>query len=138
MNDRLARTWPLGLRSFVLLQGGVLLVLGILCSFRPHATADSLGFGLHGLGPIEYIAIYGGMEIGIAAYLLLARRRVDDLADRSLFLACFYAGIIIARLAAWSSYGGSSSYLIAAAIYEGVSAIVAAIYFKKARGLSRS
>ena len=52
--------------------GLLYLALAIWCAFQPVATAAKVGFDLRGAaGYSEFITVYGGLEFGLAAFLLV-------------------------------------------------------------------
>lgn len=80
--------------------------LGVWCAVAPETTSAFLGFALVGpAGTSEYLAVYGGLQLGFAAYFGLAaasrRHRPSALA----FAALVYGGIVALRSIAVAQFG---------------------------------
>ena len=77
-------------------------VFGLLCLLKPTPTAKSLGLGVlapHGL--VEYLTVYGGMQLGFAAFFAFGAARGGDGALWTLgFALCLYVPIVLVR---WAS-----------------------------------
>ena len=74
-------------------------VFGLLCLVRPTRTASALGFGgLQPHGLVEYLTVYGGMQLGFAAFFALGALRGGDSALWTLgFALCLYVPLVVVR-----------------------------------------
>lgn len=81
---------------------------GLLCLLKPTSTARSLGFTTlapHGL--VEYLTVYGGMQLGFAAFFAFGAMRGGDGALWTLWFAlCLYVPIVLVRWAALMTVPG--------------------------------
>ena len=81
---------------------------GLMCLVRPQSTAKTLGFEAlapHGL--VEYLAVYGGMQLGFAAFFALGAVRGGDGSLWTLYFAlCLYVPIVLVRWASILSLPG--------------------------------
>jgi hypothetical protein len=85
-------------QAFLYTNALLYLALGLWCSLDPYGTSAWVGFELvGGAGFSEYLAVYGGLELGLAAFFFWAAR------DRSMqrggiaFGLCLYIGIFVLR-----------------------------------------
>ena len=62
-------TYP---RTALGIVGIFYLALGIVCSIYPAKMGDAMGYTFKGNGIIEFVVIYGGMEIGFGLAMLVA------------------------------------------------------------------
>ncbi|MGZ3883906.1 MAG: hypothetical protein ACXVPD_06885, partial [Bacteroidia bacterium] len=54
------------------------LLFAVLCLFNPVGTAENLGLGfLNGSGKTEYLAVYTGLELGMAVFLAISAFRTE-------------------------------------------------------------
>jgi hypothetical protein len=83
-------------------------VFGLLCLVKSGSTARSLGFtslAPHGL--VEYLTVYGGMQLGFAVFFALGATRGGDGALWTLWFAlCLYVPIVLVRWGALLSLPG--------------------------------
>jgi hypothetical protein len=86
--------------SYYLLFNGVGYVfLGLLCLFQPRRTSQLVGYNLIGeKGFAEYSAVYGGLELGLGLFYLLATFTPDYHTVALVFSLCLYGGIVLARV----------------------------------------
>lgn len=93
---------------FLTINGIGYLVLGLACAILPEETARLVGLALIGpKGLAEYVAVYGGLEIGMGAFFLLCRRQ-GMTRPGLLFALCLYAGLVGLRTAAMIANGPTS------------------------------
>jgi hypothetical protein len=73
-------------------------VFAAWCALRPETTAAYLGLeAVTPAGRTEYLAIYGGLQAGFAAFYVRALRRDGDRRGALSFSACLYLGIALFR-----------------------------------------
>lgn len=98
---------PLLHRKIYLYINAVLyLVFGVWCAAAPEWTATAVGFALPGAqGIAEYVAVYGGLEFGVGAFLLICARNASLVNAGILFGACFYVGLFCFRTIAIAQVG---------------------------------
>lgn len=74
-------------RFYLAAVGIIYLALAVWCSVSPEQTSQKVGFTLNGdSGSSEFLAVYGGLEFGLALILLLPIVRPD--ATRFSLLSC--------------------------------------------------
>ena len=85
----------------------------VWCALRPVSTAESLGYTLaNGSGRSEYIAVYGGLQMGLAAVFALAVWNEAYAAHGGLLCWMVHGGMVLFRAAtlvliadiAWNTY----------------------------------
>ncbi|MFE8070991.1 hypothetical protein QQM79_08015 [Marinobacteraceae bacterium S3BR75-40.1] len=54
--------------------GLLYLALGGWCAAFPETTAQSLGYQLSSAGVVEYVVVYGGLEVGLGLGILIGAR----------------------------------------------------------------
>ena len=62
-------TYP---RTVVGIVGILYIVLGVFCSMDPVKLGDAMGYSFIGNGIIEFVVVYGGLEIGFGLAMLVA------------------------------------------------------------------
>lgn len=91
----------------------------LVSSLMPNRIAASLGFTLDAQGRIEFLTVYGGLELGLALFYGWAtfsgpaQQRVA--LTFSLFL---YAGLVLFRMAGIVRYGVPGATMLAVAALE--------------------
>lgn len=86
-------------RFYLYFNAALYLLFAIWCTLAPAATAAGIGYVvLSPSGMSEFLVVYGGMELGFAAFFTWCASR----AERAglLFALCLYAPIVVWR---WSS-----------------------------------
>jgi len=74
---------------------------GVLCTLKVDKASTAQGFlSLDSNGRCEYLAVYGGMEIGFAAFYAICALKPEYRSAGVLFSLCLYAGIVAWRLSA--------------------------------------
>ncbi|WP_369958716.1 DUF4345 family protein [Pseudomonas benzenivorans] len=116
----------------ILVLGG----LGLAYFIRPHEMANLSGMLL--LAPAaatDVRAYYGGLQLGLAAYLLLALARLELIRGALTLLVLLYSALALARIGGlWLDGGAQQTFNLAALLLEVVSAGLA---FWALRGLNR-
>ncbi|WPC04451.1 DUF4345 family protein [Pseudomonas benzenivorans] len=110
--------------------------LGLAYFIRPHEMANLSGMLL--LAPAaatDVRAYYGGLQLGLAAYLLLALARLELIRGALTLLVLLYSALALARIGGlWLDGGAQQTFNLAALLLEVVSAGLA---FWALRGLNR-
>ena len=123
-------------RTVLLIQIAALSFLGLAYFIRPEEMASFSGALLMGNAAVtEVRAYYGGLQLGLAAYLAMALTRLDLLRPALMLLVLLYAALALARIAGlWLDGGAQQTFNLYAMLFEAVSAGLA---FWLLRGLSR-
>ncbi len=80
---------------------------GVLCTLRYASTTRAQGFlELDNNGRCEYLAVYGGMEIGFAVFYALCALKAEWRGVGILFSLCIYGGIVAWRLTSFAFLTG--------------------------------
>nr|WP_024306946.1 DUF4345 domain-containing protein [Pseudomonas sp. P818] len=123
-------------RIVLSIQIAALAVLGLAYFIRPEEMASFSGALLMGNAAVtEVRAYYGGLQLGLAAYLVMALLRLDLLRPALILLVLLYSVLALARLAGlWLDGGTQQTFNLYALLLEAVSAALA---WWALRGLSR-
>ncbi|MFM8980505.1 MAG: DUF4345 family protein [Planctomycetia bacterium] len=83
--------------------------LGLWCALDPATTARFVGLQPTGpAGQSEWLAVYGGLELGLGAFFAVAALRPALRSAGLLFALCLYAGIVVLRSTAALQLGFAS------------------------------
>ncbi|MBL7931705.1 MAG: DUF4345 family protein [Bacteroidia bacterium] len=100
---------------YLYLNSFIYLIFSAWCLFKPKDTAEFSGFTfLNNSGKVEYLAVYGGMELGFCVFFglcaLLPNLRFAGL----VFGVCMYVGLILVRTISAVIYGNlqKGTYII--------------------------
>ena len=86
--------------------------LGIWCTVLPVQTATSLGFSFFDTGIVEYVVVYGGLEVGLGLPMMYAAFR-RKLFPGIYFITTFFSlCLAIFRLVMILSKGATSTLYI--------------------------
>lgn len=123
-------------RIVLLIQIAALLVLGLAYFIRPEEMASFSGALLMGSAAVtEVRAYYGGLQLGLAAYLAMALLRQDLLRPALILLVLLYSVLALARAAGlWLDGSAQQTFNLYALLLEVASAALA---WWALRGLSR-
>ena len=112
---------------FLLVQALALMVLGLAYFIQPHEMTNISGMLLMAPAAITDVrAYYGGLQLGLAAYLLLALARFDLLRPALSLLVLLYATLALARMAGlWLDGGAQQTFNLYALLLEVLSAALA-------------
>lgn len=81
-------------------------VLGLWCALAPGTTSAFVGLTPVGpAGASEYVAVYGGLQLGLAAWFAFAAARPAHQPSALLFAALVYGGIVALRTTAVVKFG---------------------------------
>lgn len=99
------------------------------CTLAPQQTSAFLGLSrVNGAGQSEYLAVYGGLQAGLAVFYGLAFLLPDHQRTALLFSVCLYAGIVLFRLFAIIGIGfqelGNARYAFGLEVLMLLAAIV--------------
>ncbi len=82
--------------------------LAIVCLFRLRATAAGVGYETLGPGGVsEFATVYGGLQLGLAAFFAICAMSPGFHRIGLLFAMCLYIPIALARLGSLMAAGGS-------------------------------
>ncbi|MGE8503623.1 MAG: DUF4345 family protein [Pseudomonas sp.] len=123
-------------RIVLLIQIAALSLLGLAYFIRPEEMASFSGALLMGSAAVtEVRAYYGGLQLGLAAYLAMALTRMDLLRPALMLLVLLYAALALARIAGlWLDSGVQQTFNLYALLLEVMSAVLA---WWALRGLAR-
>ena len=123
-------------RIVLLIQIAALTGLGLAYFIRPEEMASFSGALLMGNAAVtEVRAYYGGLQLGLAAYLVMALLRLDLLRPALLLLVLLYSVLALARFAGlWLDGGAQQTFNLYALLLEVLSAALA---WWALRGVSR-
>lgn len=104
-----------------------LTALGLAYFIRPEEMASFSGALLMGSAAVtEVRAYYGGLQLGLAAYLAMALLRLDLLRPALLLLVLLYSVLALARFAGlWLDGGAQQTFNLYALLLEVLSAALA-------------
>ena len=93
-------------RVFLWLGAGVLTVYGVVFLISPTVLGGLVGLGFEGPNAfVEIRAFYGGLELGLAGFLLWAAQRPAAAESALVAFACAFGAAGSARLAGIAEYG---------------------------------
>ncbi|MCO6429812.1 MAG: DUF4345 domain-containing protein [Deltaproteobacteria bacterium] len=119
---------------YLWLNAVLYLGLAIWCMVLPERTSAALGYGLTGgSGRSEYLVVYGGLQIGLAAFFAACAARSDWHYVGVLLAVCLYVPIVLARAFSFVRYEGIGSVTIYTACLE-VALMIWGIYLIRSVG----
>ena len=118
----------------VLAAAAVLFVaLGILFAVAPYWTAATVDIGLPtNTATIDFIATYGGFQLGFGIFLFVCLRRADRTRLGLLASGCAVAGFGVTRALGLLLLGGAKPVLYGALAFEIVCSTIAFVAAKRA------
>ena len=118
----------------VLAIAAVLFVaLGVLFAVAPHWTAATVDIGLPtNTATIDFMATYGGFQLGFGIFLFVCLRRADRTRLGLLASGCAVAGFAVTRALGLLLLGGAKPVLYGALAFEVVCATVAFVAARRA------
>ena len=100
--------------------------LAVWCTVKPDQTAASIGFAFDKPGAkSEYITVYGGMEMGLAAFFLLTALTPAWREAGLLLGLCLYAGLVLWRAYTFFTISGITGFPRIAFALEGALFLIA-------------
>lgn len=111
-------------RIVLLIQIAALVLLGLAYFIRPEEMASFSGALLMSAAAVtEVRAFYGGMQLGLAAFLAMALLRLDLLRPALTLLVLLYSALAVARTGGlWLDGGAQQTFNLYALLLELVSA----------------
>ncbi len=111
-------------RVFLLIQLLALAGLGLAYFLRPHEMSNLSGMLLLAPAAVTDVrAYYGGLRLGLAAFLLLALLRAELLRSALTLLVLLYSALALARIGGlWLDGGAQQTFNLYALLLEVVSA----------------
>ncbi|MFT6310351.1 MAG: hypothetical protein ACJAQS_000716 [Porticoccus sp.] len=117
-------------RALLLFNGLFFAFYGAMCLIDPNTAANMVGFSLgYTSGPVEVMAMYGGLQLAVGLYLTLKANNVTSAPQGLEVLAVLMGGLGIARLIGLTMYS-PDSYNLTVGCYE-VCVCLLAIYARK-------
>lgn len=111
-------------RIVLLIQIAALVLLGLAYFIRPEEMASFSGALLMSAAAVtEVRAFYGGLQLGLAAFLAMALLRLDLLRPALTLLVLLYSALAVARIGGlWLDGGAQQIFNLYALLLELVSA----------------
>jgi hypothetical protein len=122
--------------AYLYLNSALYIVFAIWMTLSPWRTATAMGFEqLAASGRSEYLVIYGGLQLGLAAFFGFAASSASMHRTGLLFALCLYAPIVLYRvITVWRFWPVKGLTLTVAALE--VALLVAALFlFRANRGV---
>lgn len=118
---------------FLLVQALALMVLGLAYFIQPHEMTNLSGMLLMAPAAITDVrAYYGGLQMGLGMFLLLACRQLELLRGALTLLVLLYCAL--ARLGGlWLDGGLQQTFNLVALLFELVSAALAMLLLRRLR-----
>ena len=119
--------------------GLIYAILGVWCTLLPEKTASALGFVFHGSGIVEYVVVYGGLEIGLGAAMIIGVFN-SRYFPGVFFMTTVFSGILPIFRIAMIVVHGSTTTLLALLGVESlivISLLVSVVFQKKEQIFSR-
>ena len=111
-------------RIVLLIQIAALVLLGLAYFIRPEEMVSFSGALLMSAAAVtEVRAFYGGLQLGLAAFLAMALLRLDLLRPALTLLVLLYSALAVARIGGlWLDGGAQQTFNLYALLLELVSA----------------
>lgn len=94
------------LQIYLYLNSFIYLVFSLWCLLKPNNTATFSGLSfLNNSGKVEYLSVYGGMELGFFAFFAICAFVPNLRFSGLIFGVCMYAGLILVRSISALVYG---------------------------------
>ena len=114
------------------ITGVIFSLYGIACFLDPAVPADFMGVDLlDGSGPVEFIAMYGGLQSAVGFYLVYCCLKPERVSNGLVILAVLTAGLGIARAIGIMRLG-ADPYNTGAAVYELATMALAILAWRQA------
>ena len=122
-------------RIFLAVQALILAGFGLAYLVKPHELANLSGMLLMAPAAITDVrAYYGGLQMGLGMFLLLACRQVELLRGALTLLVLLYCALALARLGGlWLDGGLQQTFNLVALLFELVSAVLAMLLLRRLR-----
>ena len=107
------------LAAYLLLNAVLYAIFAVATTVVPARIAAALGFTLDTQGRIEFLTVYGGLELGLAAFYAWAVYTGAPAQRVALMFSLFvYAGLVLYRGAGFALYGAPGTTLMGVAGLE--------------------
>lgn len=84
--------------AYLWFNGALYGLFALWCTLRPEQTSSFLGLEPKGTkGMSEYVAVYGGLEAGLAVFYGLSATRAQWQEPALWMSACIYLGLVLFR-----------------------------------------
>lgn len=105
--------------AYLVVNAVLYAAFALVSSIVPERIAAALGFTLDAQGRIEFLTIYGGLELGLALFYGWAAYAGPAPQRAALTFSLFvYAGLVLYRMAGILRYGVPGTTLLAVAGLE--------------------
>ncbi|MBL8299831.1 MAG: DUF4345 domain-containing protein [Rhodanobacteraceae bacterium] len=105
--------------AYLLINAVLYAAFALASSLVPERIAAALGFTLDAQGRVEFLTVYGGLELGLAAFYAWTVYAGPEPQRTGLVFSLFlYAGLVIYRLAGILRYGVPGTTMLAVAGLE--------------------
>ncbi|XAM01489.1 DUF4345 family protein [Phycisphaeraceae bacterium D3-23] len=113
---------------FLAFNGVLYIALAAWCTIAPSKTATAIGFGIeNSSAKSEYLTVYGGLELGMGLFFLLAAWRTGMVEAGLWFAALSYAALAIYRLITVATMNDLSAFIYTLVIFEPAMAILSGV-----------
>jgi hypothetical protein len=110
---------------------GILYLLsGLWCALNPQVASEFLGYMLTNVGLSEFFAVYGGLQVGLGAAMLIASIKTEYIEASLLFASITSLGLLVFRLIALVRFDASEG-IVTMVILEAVIVIVLGLQYRK-------
>jgi len=99
--------------------GALYLLSGLWCAINPEASTQFLGLTANAQGFAEFVAVYGGLQVGLALAMLGSSFKANYIEAALFFSVLVSAALFAFRLLGMGLYGGHQPLLLMA-VLEGV------------------
>lgn len=107
------------LAAYLLLNALIYAGFALATTLVPARIAAAVGFSLERDGRIEFMTVYGGMELGLALFYVWAvQAGAAEQRVALMFSLCLYAALVLYRGGAILAYGRPGTTLLAVAGLE--------------------
>jgi len=105
--------------AYLYLNAFLYLLFAVWITLSPWSVARNIGFeALSASGRSEFLVVYGGMELGLAAFFALTAFHAEYRRLGLLFGLCLYAPIVLYRVVTVVRYGPVSTTTLSVAALE--------------------
>lgn len=112
------------------LFGCLYLVSGLWCAFQSELAAKFLGFELlTGLGRSEFLSVYGGLQLGIGAAMLVSSFKAEYLEAGVYFSAIFSSFLALFRMFSFAKFGFMDEFILMLVLEVFMGATLWSIWF---------
>jgi hypothetical protein len=125
-------------RLALLAYGAMFLYFGLLLFFKPEAFSDTIPVELTDpVARAEIRAFYGGMEIGLAAFLLCSVFRRSFVRPALWFLLLISAGLALGRVVGMAVDHASGTFIYLALAVESAGVVLSGLSLKLTADVNR-